>query len=156
MRFHTTRFGEIEFPEEVVMTFPEGILGFPDEQRYILLEHDTDGSPFKWLQSVENPALAFIIVDPLFIDAGYHLEIDLDTARMIGTDAVEGCAIMSIVNVPHDAPIRMTANLKAPLIVNVENRHGRQIVLGNNAYSLSTPIFQHLVEAEPLPAAAVS
>lgn len=141
MKFRTARFGEIEYPEEVVLTFPEGVLGFPNETQYILLEHTSEGSPFKWLQSLENPELAFIVADPFFIEPRFQFEIDLDTERMIGTADTGACALMAIVNVPRDTPIRMTANLKAPLLVNVENRIGRQVVLGSQAYSISTPVF---------------
>lgn len=141
MKFQTTRFGDIEFPEDVIMHFPEGVLGFPADRQYILLEHDAEGSPFKWLQSLDSPQLAFIVIDPLLIDAGYRFEIDLDTERMIGSGCAAECAVMAIVNVPHDAPQRMTANLKAPLVVNVENRVGRQVVLSSNAYAISTPVF---------------
>lgn len=141
MKFQTTRFGEIEFPEDVVMRFPEGVLGFPGDRQYILLEHDAEGSPFKWLQSLDTQHLAFIVIDPLLIDAGYRFEIDLDTERMIGSGNAAECAVMAIVNVPHDAPLHMTANLKAPLVVNVETRIGRQVVLSSNIYAISTPVF---------------
>lgn len=141
MKFSTTRFGEIEYPAEVVLTFPEGVLGFPGEKRYILLEHTSEGSPFKWLQSLDNPDLAFIVVEPFTVDPRYVFEIDVDTERLIGTADPTSCAAMSIVNVPRDNPIRMTANLKAPLVVNVESRVGRQIVLGTQSYAISTPVF---------------
>ena len=124
------------------MAFPEGILGFPGDRRFILLEHNEEGSPFKWLQSLDSPALAFIVVDPLFIDSRYRFDIDVDTARLIGAESQDECALMAIVNVPHDAPIRMTANMKAPLVVNVENRSGRQVILGSNAFNMSAPIFE--------------
>jgi flagellar assembly factor FliW len=123
------------------MHFPEGVLGFPGEIRYILLEHDTEGSPFKWLQSLDSPNLAFIVIDPLLIEPRYRFEIDVDTARLIGSDNAEECAVMAIVNVPHDAPLHMTANLKAPLVVNVDTRLGRQVVLSSNAFAISTPVF---------------
>ena len=146
MKIQTTRFGQIEFPEEVVMDFPEGILGFPQDMRYILLEHNSEGSPFKWLQSLDNPRLAFIIVEPFSVDPRYEFEIDCDTARIIGTTEPAECAVMGIVNVPQDHPLRMTVNLKAPLVVNVESRRGRQIILGSQAHSINTPIFPHLNE----------
>jgi flagellar assembly factor FliW len=141
MKFKSARFGEIEYPEEVVMTFPEGVLGFPRDRQYILLEHDAEGSPFKWLQSLESPDLAFIVVDPLMVDARYRFEIDVDTARMIGTDRSEECAVMAIVNVPREQPIHMTANLKAPLVVNVQTRAGRQVILGSNLFAIAVPLF---------------
>lgn len=148
MKFKTIRFGEIEYPDDVVMTFPEGVLGFPNDTHYLLLEHDAEGSPFKWLQSLDCPDLAFIVVDPTILDPRYQFDIDLDTERIIGTDQPAQCAVMSIVNVPRDRPICMTANLKAPLVVNVELRSGRQVVLGSQAYSISTPIFAPLDDHE--------
>jgi len=148
MKYRTTRFGELEFPDEVVMTFPEGVLGFPQDVQFILLEHDAEGSPFKWLQSLDNPDLAFIILDPLSVDPRYNFEIDRDTERVIGTAQAAQCAVMSIVNVPHDRPIQMTANMKAPLVVNVETRLGRQVILGTQAFSINAPVFPHLLEDE--------
>lgn len=144
MKFRTTRFGEIEFSEEVMMHFPEGVLGFPESQRYILLEHSAEGSPFKWLQSLDNPDLAFIVVDPFHVAPDYRYEIDVDTERVIGTHHPANCALMAIANIPHEQPMAMTANLKAPLMVNVENRRGRQVILSSNIYQISTPVFPAL------------
>ena len=156
MKYFTTRFSEIEFPDDVVMRFPEGVLGFPECKRYVLLEHDADGSPFKWLQSLDNPHLAFIVADPLMVDPRYRFEIDIDTQKMIGTGDPANCAVMSIVNVPHDHPIRMTANLKAPLVVNVDTRTGRQVILGSNVYSIATPVFADVAAKEDEMAEAAS
>ena len=140
MKLRTSRFGEIECGEEVVMMFPDGVLGFPDSRRYILLEHDAEGGPFKWLQSIDDPELAFIVVDPFLVDPEYRFEIDRDTAQLIGTDETSQCAIMGIIRVPRHAPEQMTINMKAPLVVNVQTRRGRQIILGSNLYSVSTPL----------------
>ena len=148
MNLQTTRFGEIECPEEIIMSFPDGVLGFPEDRHFILLEHDHEGSPFKWLQSLDNPSLAFIVIDPLSVDEAYRCEIDIDTARRIGTESPADCALMSIVNIPRDNPINMTVNLKAPLVVNVENRTGRQIVLSSNVYAIGTPLFSNMPQAE--------
>ena len=149
MKFWTTRFGDVECPEEVVMQFPDGVLGFPESRQFILLEHDAEGSPFKWLQSLDNPELAFIVIDPYLYDPQYRFDIDLDTMRLIGTADPADCAVMGIVHVPRETPHGMTANLKAPLVVNVGSRRGRQIILGSNVYSISTPLFAELAVAEP-------
>lgn len=141
MKFTTTRFGEIEYPEDVVLHLPEGVLGFPRDRRFILLEHNAEGSPFRWLQSLDSADLAFIVVDPVLIEPHYQLEIDRDSARVLGTDDPAQCAIIAIVNVPHDNPVAMTANLKAPVVINAETRVGRQIVLGSNRFLLNTPVF---------------
>lgn len=144
MKFRTSRFGEIEFTDDVVMLFPEGVLGFPESRRYILLEHDADGSPFKWLQSLDNPDLAFIVLDPYQIVSDYRFEIDMDTERIIGTDLPSCCALMAISTIPYNEPLKMTANLKAPLVVNVQTRRGRQVVLSTNYYQINAPVFPAL------------
>jgi flagellar assembly factor FliW len=144
MKFTTTRFGEIEFPEEVALSLPGGILGFPDDRRYILLEHNIESSPFRWLQSLDSPELAFIVVDPALVDPRYRIDLDRDSALCIGTSDPADCAIVAIVNVPRDNPIAMTANLKAPVVINAENRVGRQIVLSSNLFSLNAPVFPAL------------
>lgn len=146
MKIQTIRFGEIEFPDEVLLRFPEGILGFPNDQHYVLLEHDVEESPFKWLQSAESPELAFIVLDPLLIASNYPVMLDVDTARMIGAKDVSQCAYMSIVNVPASDPCRMSVNLKAPLVVNSQNRTGRQVILGTQTFSINEPVFPRLNE----------
>lgn len=144
MKIQTTRFGEIEFPEEVLLHFPEGILGFPSDRHYVLLEHDIEESPFKWLQSLESPDLAFIVLDPLMLVNHYPVMVDIDTSRLIGLRDLSQCAYMSIISVPNNDPARMTANMKAPLVVNSENRMGRQIILGSQTFSIHEPVFPRL------------
>lgn len=146
MKVQSTRFGEIDFPEEALLEFPEGILGFPEQVRYLLLEHDKDDSPFKWLQSADAPELAFIVIDPLLIVPSYTLMIDSDTAKMIQHDDPAECACMTIVNVPEGDAMKMTANLKAPIVVNPEQRLGRQIIMGSQAFSINEPVFPRLNE----------
>ncbi len=156
MKFTTTRFGEIECDEDVVMHFHDGLLGFPGACRYILLEHDADGSPFRWLQSLDDPELAFIVIDPLLVEPRYQYEIDRDTATLIGTDDPGRCAALAIIRVPRQAPVQMSVNLKAPLVINAENRRGRQLVLGSSVYAINTPLFPEVFEPVYEPQRAVS
>ena len=144
MKIQTTRFGDIEFPDEVLLNFPEGILGFPQDRRYVLLEHDMENSPFKWLQSADSADLAFIILDPLLLAPEFAVSLDSDTARMIRCSDPTRCAFMSIVNIPADDPMRMTANLKAPLVINPELRYGRQIIMGAQVFSINESIFPRI------------
>ena len=77
MKFQSTRFGTYEVKDNTLLTFPSGILGFPEWTRYVLLDHDTD-APFKWLQCVEEAQLAFVVLDPVFFKSDYQIEIPLD------------------------------------------------------------------------------
>ncbi|MCX7015522.1 MAG: flagellar assembly protein FliW [Candidatus Sumerlaeota bacterium] len=141
MKVATTRFGEMEVPDGLVIQVPEGILGFPSDRRYVVLEHDTEDTPFKWLQSVDSKQLAFIVIDPRLLIPDYRLEFDEETVAEFGAIVPEEFIPMVIVNVPKDRPIEMTANLKAPIIVHETKRIGRQIILRSQDYSLTHRIF---------------
>jgi len=141
MKVKTTRFGILEVGDDKIFIIKDGVLGFPDETKYIILEHDTEGTPFKWLQSVENPGLAFIVLDPCYLVSNYIITCTEDFIEEFGSDKIEDYAVMSIVNVPAKEPIKMTANLRAPIIVHCEKREGRQIILQEDRYSLNHRIF---------------
>ena len=81
------------------------------------------------------------MLEPFYLDSRYQVEIDRDTERLIGTSDMGLCAVMCIVTVPRDLPVGMTANLKAPLLLNVETRVGRQVVLSSQNYSMLAPVF---------------
>lgn len=141
MKVATSRFGDMEIPEEVIIRIPEGILGFPEDRRFAVLEHDAEGTPFRWLQSLDTPSLAFIVVDPRLFEPAYRLEFDEDTVGLFGPVVAEDVVPMVIVNVPKTHPIAMTANLRAPIIVHATKRLGRQIVLMNEEYLISYRLF---------------
>ena len=142
MKIFTTRFGEIEVPDDRVMVIPDGILGFPGETRYVLLEHDSEGTPFKWLQSVDNPGLAFIVIDPHLVVEDYRVEFSDDVTALLGArEPGPQLATMSIIHIPREDPIGMTVNLRAPIVVNVEKRTGAQIILPNENYPIRHRLF---------------
>ncbi len=123
----TERFGEVRVDDEKVITLPDGLLGFVSMTRAVLLPVDDDGL-FFWMQSVDDPALAFLVLTPwpLFPDYAPELgeadqhALDLDDPA----DALVFCLLTS-----HDRPRRLTANLLGPVVVNQARRLGRQVVL---------------------------
>jgi flagellar assembly factor FliW len=119
----STRFGNLEVPASSIIEFPSGLIGFPSAQRFVMFEHKP---PFSWLHSADDPNLAFVVVD------GFEFGPDLTFKPPIGDkdiDLKEGdeYAILVIVTVRPD-PRQTTANLKAPLFVNLKNRKGVQII----------------------------
>jgi flagellar assembly factor FliW len=110
------------------VTFPSGLLGFPEQQRYVILDHDTE-APFKWLQSVEEPALAFVILDPALFHPGYHIDVPADAWAEIKTVDREEVALVVILTIPSDDPGRITANLRGPLVISHKTKLGKQLVL---------------------------
>jgi flagellar assembly factor FliW len=136
----TSRFGTIDIEEEQIISVPYGIIGFPDEKRFVLLEHKK-GSPFFWFQSVDNPSLAFALMDPLLFKPDYEIEISPeDTAALELKDTLEGIQTLVIINISNGKGMEVTANLLGPIIINVQNRLAKQIVLYQHQYSHRHPI----------------
>jgi len=147
MKVRTSRFGEVEVAEETLIHLDEGILGFPHDKRFILLEHDTEDTPFKWLQSADSPDLAFVVIDPGELVVKYHFELEDDVVEALGSSRQADYIPMVIVNIPREDPIRMTANLRGPVVVNAQSRRGRQIVLKSEEYHFDHRIFSGPVGA---------
>lgn len=127
MKVQTSRFGDIEVDEADIISLPEGLVGFPELNRYVLLDHDTD-SPFKWLQSVDDGSMAFVVISPLTFRPDYTVEVTEEEIKVLQLDDPDQAVISVIVTIPVD-PKKMSANLKAPLIFNLENRLGKQLIL---------------------------
>ncbi|MBL8086885.1 MAG: flagellar assembly protein FliW [Chthonomonas sp.] len=131
----TTRFGVIEVSSGDVVSMPEGILGFPDSHRYVVIEHKP-GSPFRWLQSLDEAAVAFLVVDPCTYIADYAPEIDDREAMVIELTAESAQLVYTIVNVPKGKPEEMTLNLAGPIVINADSRLAKQFVLDDSVYSI--------------------
>jgi flagellar assembly factor FliW len=136
LTFTSTRFGEFAVPAETVIEIPSGIIGFPHATRYVMLEHK---QPFSWLHAIDDPNLAFVVVDGF--EFGQQFEVkppvgDKDTDLR----ADDEFAILIIVTVRPD-PRLTTANLKAPIFVNMRNRRGVQIIIDDARYSTRFPLW---------------
>ena len=141
MNINTTKFGEIQIDENLVFNFVEPIIGFEHLKKYVLVEH-SESSAFKWLQAVEDPALAFPVTSPAFFDIDYQFEIPTDKAEKIGLSNVESLISLNIVTIPAGNPRLSTINLLAPIIINATNREGMQIILSNSNY----PVKERLIK----------
>lgn len=140
MKILTTRFGEIEVPENEIYYFPEGILGFSDVKQYFILDNPK-GGPFKWLQAVKPPSLAFVICDPLIFKPDYKIKIKVEDVSSIKLDDSSKGIVLTILTVPKE-PSEITANLLGPLIFNPQAKLAKQVVLGEAQYSTRFRIFQ--------------
>lgn len=142
MIISTSRFGQVELKPEDVLNFPEGLLGFADLRKFALLD-DPNDEIFAWLQSCEAPQIAFPVLEPELFSAQYKANLtksDMEALKLTGQDKAR---YFSIVTIPDD-PTLMTANLKAPVVVNVVERTARQCVLQDNNLAIREPIFAKL------------
>lgn len=138
MLLETTRFGAIEVDEARVVCFQEGLPGFPEARRFALLEHSPE-SPFHWLQSVDDGALAFVVMDPILLDEKYLEAIPREALAELGLEEAAKAAVLVIVNIQR-ASRTITANLLAPIIINPQNKSGKQIILLGSGYQIKQPI----------------
>lgn len=142
IKVKTTRFGEIEVKGEDLIELPSGLIGFPELKRYVLLDHDKD-SPFKWLQSLDDGAIAFVLINPLLFKPEYTVEVTEAEVSDLELKNEDDAVISVIITIPTN-PQNMTANLKAPLVFNLQNRKGKQLVLSNSAYTTRHNIMEEI------------
>jgi len=146
MILQTKHFGELNIDEGKVITFPEGIPGFPDHKRYVFIfDEEDENSPFCWLQSVDDGDIAFALVNPLKIYSDYSPEVDNEHTEALGEFSESDLIVYAIVVVPEDIT-QMTANLKAPIIINIKTKIGMQVIAQNEEYEVKHKIFNDLQE----------
>ncbi|MFO0775921.1 MAG: flagellar assembly protein FliW [Nitrospiraceae bacterium] len=124
----TSKFGVIQVAPELLLTLPAGLIGFPECTRFVVLDHDRP-APFKWLQSVDSPDLAFAIMDPSDLSCGYSITLSEDDARALHPQDDDQYAVFVILTVRSAEVDGTTANLRGPVLVNVRTRIGKQVVL---------------------------
>jgi flagellar assembly factor FliW len=138
----TTRFGNIQIEESDLLTFPEGILGFADLNKFVILD-DPNDDIFAWLQSCEAGAIAFPILEPELFTQSYKITLSKTDLESLKLADASKARLFSIVTIPDD-PTQMTANLKAPVVINLEKRMARQCVLQENHLAIREPLFAKL------------
>lgn len=145
MKVKTKVFGEIEIEEEKVITFEGGIIGFPEMNRFILLHDEERGTDagIRWMQSLEEPAFAMPVMDPLVVKEDYDPEVDDELLKGLGNITEENILVLVTVSVPADLT-RMSVNLQGPIIVNVDERKACQVILENTKYPVKYPIYDIL------------
>lgn len=142
MLIQTTRFGQVMIQTSESITFPEGLLGFVDLKAFVLLE-DPNDDIFIWLQSCEEPAIAFPVLEPELFAQDYQADLTRSDLLALGAAVTDSLRTFCIVTIPDD-PTLMTANLKAPIFVNVRAKTAKQCVLQDNHLAIREPIFQKL------------
>lgn len=141
MIINTVKFGEVNIDESRIFDFVLPIIGFNDLTKYIILEPEKD-TLFKWLQSVEEPSLAFPIISVAALDFDYSVDLADNVVNDLEIKNPESLLVMNITSIPHENPRGTTINLLAPLIFNLDNQKAGQIVLSGSGYDISYPMFK--------------
>jgi len=132
MELQTKLFGQIKVDTARVIEMQRPILGFERLRRYVLLIRE-EKTPFGWLQSVEDAAVAFVVVNPFVVKGDYQPVLSDEVQGILGVERAEDVALFSIVTI-RSQPLEVSVNLRAPIAINVRNMTALQTVLEDEAY----------------------
>jgi flagellar assembly factor FliW len=142
MEIESTRFGRVWVDDDRIITFPQGLLGFPDHARFALIQAGEENY-FFWLQSVDQPSLAFVVTDPTTFFKEYHVPVRDEMRQEL---RLEDDAFVQVFCICNKVGDWLTGNLLGPLVVNSDNRLGQQIVLTEKKWTTRQPLLK--LEAE--------
>jgi flagellar assembly factor FliW len=154
-RFATSRFGVIDVDLDLVVVFPDGLIGFESCRDYVVVRHD-DKSDFRWLQSLDEATVAFPVVEPFAFRPDYAPTISDADARILNLKQETPTLLFVVVSVPGLDPKAMTANLLAPLVINGETRCGKQVIVQDEGYTTRHEVLKELQRTAKLPASSVN
>lgn len=132
MRVETRVFGEIDIEETKIITFEDGIIGFPDLKQFAIIydEEKEKRSAINWLQSLDEPVFAMPVMDPLVIKPDYNPSVEDELLKSLGNLEPDNTLVLVTVTVPEDIE-KITVNLKAPIVINAEERKAAQVIVEN-------------------------
>jgi flagellar assembly factor FliW len=133
MKISTTRFGDIEVDDSNVITVLGGIIGFENYYRFVILDFLKD-SQFRWLQSLNDPEVAFVICDPWYFFKDYNFELSDEYQNELEIESLDDIVAVAISTIPADIT-KTTLNLISPIIINLKKMIGKQVILYNSSYS---------------------
>jgi flagellar assembly factor FliW len=134
MKVNPARFGELDVPEALIIRMTKPVLGFEQLKRFVIVE-TADFEPFKWFQAVDDPQVAFVIVNPSLFFPEYGIEVNPREIDELRVNDVRDIDTYAIVTIPQDYT-RMTANLQGPILVNTRTHLAKQLVLVNSTYRI--------------------
>lgn len=142
MKIFSKRFDtELEFDDKLIIRIPWGLPGFPDSQRFCILDMEDIDSPFKWLHDVDNTEVALLITDPYLFFSDYNPEIHQAVIDDLGVkDVGDDLMVFTIVKIAKGG-LEAFTNLRAPVVVNAKTRVARQVILEDDKYAVKTALF---------------
>lgn len=132
MKINTAYFGQVEIEDSEIINFPEGLPAFEHLKQFIILDAEEEIA-FRWLQSLEDENIAFVIINPFLFKFDYEFKLSDHVLEKLKIESEADVAVYSIVVIPEKME-DITANLLAPVVINVREKLGKQIVLENTAY----------------------
>ena len=145
MKINTRIFGEIEIADDKIITFENGIIGFPELKRFALLHDEEKGTNvgIRFLQSLDEPGFAMPVMDPLVVKPDYDPEVNDELLAAAGNINENNILVLVTATIPGDLT-QMSVNLQGPFVINVEEHKACQIIVENGDYPVKFPIYEIL------------
>jgi len=140
MLIHTLKFGDLEVPEDKILMFKEGLPGFPQIRRFVVLELD-EIKPFQYLQAVDDPPITLFVINPFLVDTTYEFRLSEAEMANMNSNNASDLAVYAVATIPEN-PNEATINLMAPIVINEKERCGKQVILHDSKYSIKHPLWQ--------------
>ena len=143
MKLLTKNFGEIEYEEKDIIYFKDGLPGFLQDKKFVLIIEDPE-SPFTWLQSVDHKDLAFVLTQPTLFYKDYEPSVKDELMEQLGDIKDGDLQVYAVVVVPEDIT-KMSVNLRAPIIIHTKNKKAMQVIVDNEEYKVKHYIYEELI-----------
>ena len=145
MFIKTKIFGDVEISDDKILTFEDGIIGFPDLKHFTLIHDEEKGKDagIRYFQSIEEPAFAMPVMNPLMVCEDYNPQVSEEFLSSLGNISDENIVVLVTVTVPTDLT-KMTVNLQGPIIINSDEKKGAQIIVEGSDYPVKFPIYEIL------------
>lgn len=145
MKITTKIFGEIEIADDKIITFVNGIIGYPDLKRFTLIYNEEQGvnAGIRWMQSVDEPGFAIPVMDPLLVKGDYNPVVDDEIFINIGELTPDNTLVLVSVTVPKEIT-KMSVNLQGPYVINVDELKACQVIVENTDYPVKYYIYDIL------------
>ena len=142
MKVQTKFFGEIDLPEEKIITLERGLIGLEQYKKYtILYDEEKEDNNISWFQSCDEPSLALPVIKPWLVKEQYNPVVEDELLTNIGELTEENLVILLTMTVPDDIT-KMSVNLKAPIIINADSRKGAQLIAENDDYEVKFMVYE--------------
>ena len=142
MKIKTTRFGELEVEKKDILTFKDGLLGYDNLKKYFVVDPG-DQTLILWLQSIDDEATAFPIIEPKIFNPEYTVKLLPAELQSLSLENLSDASIYTILTIP-SVVTEMSANLKAPVVINNKTKNARQIVLQDSKLEIRSLIYKDL------------
>lgn len=144
MKANTKYFGMVDIDDDKVITFDDGLIGLEEYKKFAIINDvEEEKSVISWLQSLEEPNFVLPIIDPLLVKKDYDPVVEDEWLESLGEMKSEDYAVLVTLTVPENVE-KMTTNLKAPIVINMNTKKGAQIIVENQEYIVRYPVYEAL------------